>query len=210
MQIITSVLPPVLIIIGLIVIFQTFLKRSTRKYERNKNNFIEQEQQASFSRAREIEEERYIKPNIENFPIMLSEDTKTEEELYAYKLQQAVLLKLDKPMGHFEENNIELKKLYGAVNLEVIIQSEENYTEFLHKLNAWAKALVDADKKYNAIKVLEEGIKLGMDFTQSFILLADLYKETDNKEDLKKLYDLTKQNKNITMGKVVSHIESLL
>jgi len=210
MNTIISILVPVFIVIGFIIIFQTFLKRSDRISRLNKESFLEDEQKASFSRVHTIESSRYIIPNIDNFPIMKENEINNSEDEYAYTMQQIALTKATKVMGHFEETNLELKKMYGASNLESIIQSEENYNDFFQSLQAWAKALTEADRKSDAIKVLEEGLSVGLDFTNSFLLLANLYKESGNKEALIKLLELTKENKNITIGKVTTYIENII
>lgn len=201
---------PVLILVGILIIFKTLLKKSSRDYKKRKNEYIEKERLASFSRAKAIEQSRYIIPDIQKFPIIQEYEARSEKEIEAYKIQKSVLEKAQKTMAHFEETNLELKQMYGVTNLETIIQCEENYSEFLHKLNLWANALVDADKKKDAIKVLEESINLGMDLSQGFIQLADLYKENNNLPALKNLYKIAEQNKNITMLKVVTYIKNLL
>ncbi len=208
MIIIKEILVPVLFLIGIVTIFQTFLKRSDRIDKRAKEEFLKREREANFSRAREIEDNRFIKVDINSFPIM--QNAQTEEEKYAYKLQQAVIQRASLKMAHFDESNLELKKMYGASNLEFIIQYEENYTEFLRKLSSWANALVDANKKEDAIKVLEQGIKLGLDYTKSVILLANLYKEKNDITSLNNLYNLVVKSQSITMNKVIKHIKNLL
>lgn len=207
---IKEIFVPVFFLIGIVIIFQTFLRRSDRITKRAKEEFLEREREASFSRVKEIEQERFISIDINKFPIMNAQDIKTDEEKYAYTLQNAVIEKSSKKMAHFDEENLELKKMYGASNLETIIQYEENYTEFLRKLSSWAKALADANRKDYAIKVLEEGMKVGLDYTKSIMLLADLYNEKKDTIALNNLYNLIKQNKSITMDKVVKYIETLL
>jgi len=206
--IIKEIFVPLLFFIGIIIIFQTFLRRGDKSFKRKKEEFIKQELEASFSRAKDIEEYRFIKVNINSFPIMQSANT--EEEKYAYKLQTAVIQKASLKMAHFNESNLELKKMYGATNLDSIIQYEENYTEFLRKLSSWANALVEADKKEEAIKVLEEGMKLGLDYTKSIMLLADLYKEKKDIISLNNLYNLVCKNQDVLMNKVIKYIENLL
>lgn len=205
-----TLIPPVLFFLGILIIFQTFLRRSTKKSEKNKKAFIEEEREASFVRAKDIEQTKFIKPDIEKLNVLREEEAKTEREIYAYSLQKSVLEKASKPMLHFEQNNLELKKMYGPANLESIILYEENYNSFLNKLNSFSKALADADRKKEAIQILEEGIELGLDFSRSFILLADLYYEQNEIDKLKKLYDLVTKSNNITINKVITYIDNLL
>lgn len=205
-----TLIPPVLFFLGILIIFQTFLRRSTKKSEKNKKAFIEEEREASFVRAKDIEQTKFIKPDIEKLNVLKEEEAKTEREIYAYGLQKSVLEKASKPMLHFEQNNLELKKMYGPANLESIILYEENYNSFLNKLNSFSKALADADRKKEAIQILEEGIELGLDFSRSFILLADLYYEQNEIDKLKKLYDLVTKSNNITINKVITYIDNLL
>lgn len=205
-----TLIPPVLFFLGILIIFQTFLRRSTKKSEKNKKAFIEEEREASFVRAKDIEQTKFIKPDIEKLNVLREEEAKTEREIYAYGLQKSVLEKASKPMLHFEQNNLELKKMYGPANLESIILYEENYNSFLNKINSFSKALADADRKKEAIQILEEGIELGLDFSRSFILLADLYYEQNEIDKLKKLYDLVTKSNNITINKVITYIDNLL
>ncbi len=210
MNSIINIFAPVFALLGIVIIFNTIIKMSVKKNEKKKSEFIENEREAAFYRSKPIEEERYIKPNIENFKVMDKKENYTDEELYVYNLQQKLIEISQKTMAHFTESNIELKKMYGINNLESIIQWEENYTNFLHKANSFAKALNQLNKKEEAIKILEEAIRVGLDFPQSLIFLADIYNETNNKEKLENLYQLTKQNNNNNMIKVVTHIEKLL
>lgn len=209
-MLLVRILTPVLFAIGIVIIFQTFLKRSSRNYEKQKEKFLKEEQEASYSRSNEIEEQRYIKPSILDLKVIDVLDVKTEPDTEVYNIQSDILKLATKPMLHLKESNLELKKMYGVANLEYIIQCEENYNTFLSKLNSFAESLIKLQKTEEAIKILEEAIKLGTDYSKSFKLLADLYNKKNDKASLRRLAEISHNTKNIAMTKTTAYIEELL
>ena len=201
---------PLLLLGGILIIFNTLIKKDTKKNEHKFKDYIELNRKADFTRTKPIENSRFIKIDISKFPLLEEKDNLSEEEKKALKLQKEVLSSCSKKMGHFKESNLELKQLYGIANLESIIEYEENYSSFMTLLFKWAKALAEANFKDYAITVLEEGISLGLDLSKAIIFLADLYKEKNDIPNLEKLYSLTKTSENIGMKIACSHIKTLL
>lgn len=201
---------PLLLLGGILIIFNTLIKQDTKNTKNKFENYIALNRKADFSRTKPIENSRFIDININNFPIMEEKQNFTDAEKKAFKLQNDFLVCASKKMGHFKENNLELKQMYGIANLESIIQYEDNFSSFMSVSFNWAKALSDADMKNEAIQVLEEILKLGLDTSKPIILLADLYKEKNIINKLEQLYNMTKASDDVSLKLANSHIKTLL
>ncbi len=134
-------------------------------------------------------------------------------EIVIYSMPEDAFKYLDKPMLNLTGiNNTDLKLEYGSANLNTIIEYEQNYQNLLENLFKWGDSLHKANRIDDAILVLEKGVNIESYLSKNYILLADLYKKTNQKNKLIELKEIVnkKTSDNLMFKKVINHINNLL
>ena len=72
--------------------------------------------------------------------------------------------------------NTDLKMEYGAPNITVLTQYDQNYTSLVIALQNWGEALYNSGYYEDAAKVLEFSVKTRTDISSTYRLLVDMYK----------------------------------
>ena len=80
----------------------------------------------------------------------------------------------------------DLKLTYGAPNLPLLSEYDENFTLLISTLQKWASLLYDAGQTAEAQTVLEFAVSAGSDISGSYKLLASIYR--DHQEEQKIYY----------------------
>jgi len=101
---------------------------------------------------------------------------------------QVLQLKDQKILNLTGISNTELKLNYGAANLPLLTQYDQNFTLLVRTLNSWGHRLQELSHPKEAITVLAFAVSIGSDIKATYQLLAELYQqegETDKLEALK-------------------------
>ena len=101
---------------------------------------------------------------------------------------QVLQLKDQKILNLTGISNTELKLNYGAANLPLLTQYDQNFTLLVRTLNAWGHRLQELSHPKEAITVLAFAVSIGSDIKATYQLLAELYQqegETDKLAALK-------------------------
>ncbi len=103
-------------------------------------DFWAREREANSTRRKSLDDLDYIRLPMETFPMTLLEDVPKVED---YK--QIILTLKDLPIVNFTGiSNTELKLRYGAPNIDLLTQYDQNYTLLVRTLQQWAQLLYDA------------------------------------------------------------------
>ncbi len=155
------------------------IKSLDAKQEQEEAEFWAKEKAANATPAMDISNLRYITIPIEKFPLNFSNDEKVMEiESELIELSTHKLLNLS------GISNTDLKLTYGVPNFETMTQIGEDFDKMCILLNSYAKILISSDKEEDAVKVLEFAIGVGTDISESYIMLANLYKKRSQQEKL--------------------------
>lgn len=187
---IVSNILPVLVIIAIIIIIVKLSNRKNNKDLRLKvGNMLNQDHAANMARSKNINQELFYIPNISILPIKNYEADDKNKSTGPHLWQNKALEQANKKMLHFEKpmTNIELKNMFGAANLEQLANYEENFSNYMHTLRNWAKALFDKGELQDAQIILEESISAGSEASANYSLLADIYHKNNNTQGLQDL-----------------------
>ncbi|SFI06023.1 hypothetical protein SAMN04487830_12026 [Pseudobutyrivibrio sp. OR37] len=155
------------------------IKTLDAKQEQEEAEFWAKEKAANATPAMDISNLRYITIPIEKFPLNFSNDEKVMEiESELIELSTHKLLNLS------GISNTDLKLTYGVPNFETMTQIGEDFDKMCILLNSYSKILISSDKEEDAVKVLEFAIGVGTDISESYIMLANLYKKRSQQEKL--------------------------
>ncbi|NLK97153.1 hypothetical protein [Defluviitalea saccharophila] len=196
-----------------IVFFNMKLRKVSKEIENSKKKFLERERESMFVRKKSLEDLDYISVSLDDLPMLKEEELSSDAEKQAYRHQKTALDLASKPLLNLSgKSNTDLKFQYGPANLETLMNYEQNYENLLKSLLNWGRYLKKANRTEDAIAVLEKAVSIGTDLSQNYILLSDLYHETNQKDKLLNLKELVEnqQGQNTMLKKVLQHIEHIL
>lgn len=175
-----------MIFLGLFIFFIFLIaylrKKSSARQTDVEEEFWARENEANHTRRKDISGLPYITIPLENFPMGIydnSEIKACEETLT--DLSGKKILNLG------GQSNTDLKLKYGPANLETLTDCDDNYALLCRTVVSYAQALLALGHKAEAKTVLETGITCGIDHSQNYLLLADLYLEAEDTESFQTL-----------------------
>lgn len=149
-------------------------------------DFWAREREANSTRRKSLDDLDYIRLPMETFPMTFLEDVPKVED---YK--QIILTLKDLPIVNFTGiSNTELKLRYGAPNIDLLTQYDQNYTLLVRTLQQWAQLLYDAGYLTEACQMLEFAVSTGTDISSTYRLLCRIYKEQHTPEKIGSLYPI--------------------
>ena len=142
------------------------------------NAFIDMEREANTTRRRDIDEAHFFRPDLSRLPIVDFDEIQVEKNAKLAQIQARVLsvaksemIKLELPLS-----NLEIKQRYGAANLETVTMCEERFDQFVRALLTWAEALQAADKRKDALLVLDYLAELNTGYDKQIACLMEANK----------------------------------
>jgi len=182
---------PLLMLFGIATIFKTIVFNAGQKRNTWIEEEIERDRVANFARRKDIPENLFYVPDLENLPIKdypNNDDTFYSVITSQKKVTEKVnlkMLKLSPPLS-----NVEIKERFGYANLEDIIDYEENYYEYIHALNNFAVSLIKINDIESAEKVLLSSIlEMESNIIKTYSLLFKIYLDTNEKNKLTEIYE---------------------
>ncbi|SDB31077.1 hypothetical protein [Eubacterium oxidoreducens] len=175
---------PCLAIFLCIAAFLTFRSRYTaQKDAARTENFWERENEANSTPRRDISNLDYIKIPEELLPFCrLSDDEQLNQcEAPLVDLSDKKILNL------IGKTNTELKKEYGAPNLPLLMEYDENFTILIRTLNQLGYRLKELGLTQEARTTYAFAVSIGSDITDTYVQLALLYKKDANAAKLREL-----------------------
>lgn len=158
-----------------------YVKRQdiNRQEQQEAKSFWEREKEANSTRKQDISKLPYIELDLSKLPMGTAKShsgSLTESQVYELKRYESIIEKLtsQKIVNLSQYSNTDLKLKYGAPNLPVLIQYDQNYLILIQTLSRWGNLLSECSMPDEAIQVLEYGVSCGMDMKQPLRLLENL------------------------------------
>lgn len=148
-----------------------------------KKSFWDRENEANSVRKKSLEHLDYISIPFDTLPMnLLKEDEKVSECLQI--LKELGTLKIVNFTGI---TNTDLKLSYGAPNINLLTEYDQNYTLLARTLQNWAEILYADGYLEEAQSILEFAVSTRTDVSKSYYLLADIYKQKGEPEKIASL-----------------------
>lgn len=164
--------------------FRVKTKQSSKEENKSIEEFLTREQEANFTRKKDISNLEYISVNMEILPFS---DTTDEYEI---QLENNVKKFADKKLLNLSGlTNTDIKLLYGSANLDILSSYDQNYTLLLRDLNKWGAYLFQKERYSDSKTVLKYALSLGSDITETYTTLAKIYLSEDSPEKVQKLIE---------------------
>lgn len=156
--------------------------KANRENQNAEERFWQRERDANNTRKQDISQLDYVDFSGVTLPFAQFEDTLLKE-----CEQQVLNLKDKKILNLTGISNTDLKMTYGAANLPLLTQYDQNFTLLVRTLNTWGKRLQELSHSQEAICVLAFAVSIGSDIKATWNLLAELYAANN---DLSRIEDL--------------------
>lgn len=160
----------------LISIFAVWLRyeiaKSNKREKKSFQYFLQRERQANATRRRDITNLNYISLELEGLPLKDNED----DTINSYR-DTIIALANRKIVNLTGLTNTDLKYRYGAANLDLLSEYDNNFTKLVSILHKWGERLYNNGNVSDAVTVLEYAVSCGTDVTKTYRLLARIYKE---------------------------------
>ena len=165
------------------------IRRSSRKANKDTENFWNKEAEANLTRRKDISTLDYITLNIDQLPLAdQADETANSYRNTILKLSNQKILNLS------GISNTELKTRYGAANLDKLSEYDNNYIQLVSILHKWAERLFSTGDFITARKVLEFAIYHKSDVSKSYKLLAEIYLKLSMPDKIKDLLPILEES----------------
>jgi len=160
-----------------------YLKRSSKKADSHSESFWEREAKANSTRRKSLDNLDYITIPSEFLSWNDSNFAKLNDNFrFQDALQTIKQLSTRKIVNLTGLTNTDLKLQYGAPNITLLMDYDQNYTLLARTMQTLGEELFKAGHIAESKAILEFAISTRTDVSQSYFLLADIY-ERDGEPD---------------------------
>ena len=146
-------------------------RKSDRQMRKASDTFWDKEREANMTRRKDISKLPYITIPYETLPL----DALSESEDYNAAVRQLQSLAGKQILDLSGQTNTDLKLAYGAPNLPILMECDQNYLVLIRTLSRMAGLLTDAGKDDAAVAVLCFAIESGSTIRSDYEQLAAIY-----------------------------------
>lgn len=188
-----------------------YMKVTTNRFNTGDEKRIEEERKSNSVRKKSLDELEYITIPFDSLPFSAKNCTDADTEPAAadtdpvlYKDEADVLALKDKKIVNFTGiSNTDLKLTYGAPNLPLLTEYDQNFTELVRALDSWGTHLIEHGKTAEARKVLEFAVECRTDLKSSYLQLADIYAENFDFDKLDHITEIAGELNSLMKGPIV-------
>ena len=159
------------------------LKKSSRKNSKINDDFWETEAKANNTRKKTLDNLTYVCIPENILHLTVADEDEDIKECYETLLS----LSSEKIVNLTGYTNTELKLKYGAPNIDVLIQYDQNYTSLVKTLQKLGDKLLKKGFEKEAIELLEFSVATRTDISSTYRLLMNYYLKQQDKKGLNQL-----------------------
>lgn len=171
------------ILFGALIAYEN--RKHTKQSKQQEKSFWERENMANSVRRKPLDDLDYISVPLDDLPVDALPDL--EEAAECRRILET--LSSRKIVNFTGISNTDLKLQYGAPNIDLLTEYDQNYTTLVCTLQKWAVLLYENDLVDEARKVLEFAVSTRSDVSKSYYLLADIYRQQGHPEKINDLIE---------------------
>lgn len=195
------------IILASFIIFIIWLTYRLKKQENLEkstiNDFWEKEHTANQVRKKPLDDLDFVTIPFAFIPPSLLSDHETVKDCLGI-LEELSGKKIVNLTGY---SNTDLKLQYGAANLTLLSEYDENYTLFARTIYQLARTYYENGYVSNARILLEKAVESGTDIRANYLLLADIYKAGGEPQKIEALIQRAKTLKSASANTIIHSLE---
>ena len=192
-----------------IIVFCIWLAYEIRKYNKKGkqvlDSYLEKEQRANATRAKSLDGLNYIEIP-DSVPASLPTPVPSELEDCAKLLQH---LKESKIVNLSHISNTDLKLKYGASNLDILSEYDQNYISLLRVLQTLSEYHCEKGNIDTARELLEFAVKAQSDNISTYKMLAKIYCDYGEETKLDYLISAASLLPGLTQKPILRFLKSL-
>lgn len=180
-------------------------KKNTVNLEEMSRDFLERERKANSVRRKPIDHLPYIHVPIESLPLDRLDDINAMEHCRVIReVSQKQILNLT------GISNTDLKLQYGAPNITILTECDQNYTSLVRNIAFLAEKYLKNGLREEAVALLEYGISIGTDVRLNYDLLAAVYAENNEYNKIQDLATSAEHINSLSRDVILRHLTELL
>lgn len=189
------------------------MKKSQKQAASEKKSFWDRETEANNTRRKSLDNLEYITIPLNKFPMDAfqtdadSSDSQSENSRALECIETLRTLSTAKIVNFTGFTNTDLKLEYGAPNIKLLMEFDQNYTLLARTLQTFAEELYKACLIAEATTVLEFAISTRTDVSQSYFLLADIYERDCQPEKIEELIQAAEGLNTIMKNSIVHTLQ---
>lgn len=195
------------IILASFIIFIIWLTYELKKHEKQEkdamDSFWAKERAANRVRKKPLDDLNFVTIPSAFIPASLLSDHETVQSCLCI-LEELSGKKIVNLTGY---SNTDLKMKYGAANLTLLSEYDENYTLFARTIYQLARIYYENGYVSNARILLEKAVESGTDIRANYRLLADIYKDSGEPQKIQELIQTAKTLKSASANIILRSLE---
>lgn len=179
------------------------LKKHDRKSNKTLDSYWDREARANSVRRKPMDDLAYITVPLEVLPFGASEHEKVQEcESMVRTLSGKKIVNLT------GMSNTDLKYKYGAPNITLLTEYDQNYILLVRNLNTWATHLYQAGLFSEARTLLEFLVSTNVDASTTYKLLSNIYVHQKMPDEIGHLIDRVEASEFVLKKSILSDLDS--
>lgn len=167
---------------ALFIVFLAWFTYELRKNNKTDDSFWKRENEANNVRKQNLDNLDYITIPLDSLPFFSGIDEKLDD------IQQTLQNLASRTIVNLSMyTNTDLKFMYGAANLTILTEYDQNFTLLVRTLHKWSEQLIALGYEKEALQVLEFAVSIKSDVTADYVVLAKLYQKQNATEKLDSL-----------------------
>ncbi len=195
-------------------LFSFSMKKRIKTEKKYVDNFWERERMADSTRRKSLENLDYVAVPLNELPMdVLTELPEIEE--YHNRLRDLSEKKIVNFAGY---SNTDLKLTYGAPNINLLSEYDQNFEDLITLLQNWADILLqnwgegaqlcpEEERKQAAKKVLAYAVSIGSDIAASYEKLVKLYLEYGEQDKIPGLKKKAETIRSLSKERILAMLE---
>lgn len=194
-------------ILASLLFFMLFIsiraKRQSKRQQNDEKKFWERERLANSVRRKPLDDLNYIHIPLETFPTHIMQEDETVLECIDL-MESLTAQKIVNLTGY---SNTDLKLEYGAANITVLTEYDQNYTLLVRTLQKWADTLIAAGYAKEAAILMEFAVSTQTDISRTYYQLAEYYVSRRESEKIQWLKDTAEGLRSSNRSIIMNHLK---
>jgi hypothetical protein len=194
--------PTVASFILLAIFFGFRIHVVTKMEKKTHDDFFDRERQANSTRKKPLDTLPYIQLPLDTFPLHVMEEDRDIQECL-----QAIRVLSEKKIVNFSGySNTDLKLTYGAPNITVLMEYDQNFIQLITTLQRWAELLLSMQQNAAAVTLLEFAVSIQTDVSKTYETLGKIYLEEGRADEITHLIQTAENLRSPSRDRILKHL----
>ena len=185
-----------------IILISVNSRRQKKESANDEKDFWARERRANSVRRKSLEGLNYIMIPLESFPTHVLQQNSVVMEC----IEILEALTSQKIVNFTGYSNTDLKLEYGAANINLLSEYDQNFTLLVRTLQKWADVLIEAGYMEEACILMEYAVNVGSDVSRTYDQLAEYYASLDDSAGISRLRYMAENLNSASRNIILRHL----